>query len=147
MYIFCHFVVINMSGKLHFATLIIDKNPPVTGMNLLWNELLLIYKGNMSHISNNSIELTKFNVVENSINLTQIWSPIPSNLSHPNCNAQNRDAQAEYLAIVKTALRNSIKNIDFVDHVQMRRVHGDLMNEVSYKAKYISNKYNVRINP
>ena len=29
----------------------------------------------------------------------------------------------------------------------MRRVHRDLMNELSSEAQYTSNKYNVRINP
>ena len=51
--------------------------------------------------------------------------------------------QTEYLAIVRAALRNSIKDINFMDSVQMQRVHGDLMNEVNCEAKDIGNKYNI----
>ena len=45
------------------------------------------------------------------------------------------------------ALRNCIKDINFPDPVQIRRIHGDILNEVSCKAGYISSKYNVQINP
>ena len=81
------------------------------------HEFLLSDKGNMPNILNNSTEPTKFNIVENSINLIQIMSPIPSDPLHTTYNGQNRDAQAEYLAIVKTALRNSIKDFNFTDQV------------------------------
>ena len=82
----------------------------------------------MSHISNNSIEPTKSNFVENSINIIQRTSLILSDLSHPVYSSQNRDAQAEYSTTVKTVLGNYVKDINFTDPVQMRRVHGDLMN-------------------
>ena len=98
------------------------------------HEFLLSDKGDMSHISNNSIEPTKSNFVENSINLMQISFPIPSDPSHPTYNAHNRDAQAEYLAIIKMASRNRIKDINFMVPVQTKRVHGDLMNEASCEA-------------
>ena len=52
-----------------------------------------------------------------------------------------------YLAIVKMAFRNCIKGINYLDPVQMRRVHGDLMNEESCEAQCISNRYYVWINP
>ena len=41
------------------------------------------------------------------------------------------------------ALRNCIIDTNFADAVQMRRVHGDLMNEVSCEAWYISSEYTV----
>ena len=63
----------------------------------------------MSHILNSSIEPLKSNFAENSISLIQISSPIPSDSSHSTYNAQNRDTQAEYLAIGKMVLRNSVK--------------------------------------
>ena len=88
----------------------------------------------MSSKSNDSIEPTKSDFVENSINLMQITSPVPSDTLHSTYNAKNRDAQAEYLAIVKVALRNCVKDINFGDQVQIRRVHEDLMNKVSCKA-------------
>ena len=44
-------------------------------------------------------------------------------------------------------LRNCIKDINFTYPVEIRKVHGDLMNEVSSIPQYISNKYNVGINP
>ena len=46
------------------------------------HDFLLSHKGKMSNISNNSIKLTKLNFVENSINLLQMSSPIPSDPSH-----------------------------------------------------------------
>ena len=58
---------------------------------------MLSHKDNMSNIFNNSIQPTKLNFVENSINPMQITSPIPSSLLHPTYNAQDRDAQAEYI--------------------------------------------------
>ena len=76
-----------------------------------------------------------------------ITSPVPSDLSHQIFYAPNRDAQAEYLAIVKMALRNWVKDINFADPVPIRRVHVDLMNEVSCEGWCIVNKHNIQINP
>ena len=47
------------------------------------------------------------------MNLIEITSPIPYDLLHPTYNALNRDAKAEYLAMVKMALRNCMKDINF----------------------------------
>ena len=66
---------------------------------------------------------------------------------HPTYNTQNRGAQAEYLAKVKVALRNCVKDINLADPVQMKRVLRDLMIEVSYKAQNISSNHIVQINP
>ena len=63
----------------------------------------------MLNISNKSIEPTKSNFVENSITFMQITSPIPNHLLHPTYNAQNRDAQAEYLEVVKNCIKESWK--------------------------------------
>ena len=101
-------------------------------------EFLLNHRGNMSDISNNLVESTKSNFVENSINLMEITSLIPSDPSDPINNAHNRDAQAEYLANVKVALRNYIKDINFADPVQMRRVHGDLMMMLAVKLSILA---------
>ena len=46
------------------------------------HELYISHKSNMLHISNNLIEPTNLNFVENSINIVKI-SPIPSGLLHP----------------------------------------------------------------
>ena len=89
------------------------------------------------------MEPAKFNFVETSISIMQIISPIPSDPLHPTYNAPNIYAQAEYLTIVKMALQNCINNINFLDTFKMRRVHGDLMNEVSCEAQYIHNKHNI----
>ena len=43
---------------------------------------------------------------------------------------QEKDAQAEYLSIIKTALRNTIQIINFVDPNQTRREHEALMCDV-----------------
>ena len=45
------------------------------------------------------------------------------------------------------ALRNCVKDINFMDPVQMRRIHRNLIIEVSIEAWYISNKYNVWVDP
>ena len=41
------------------------------------------------------------------------------------------------------ALRNCIKDIKFANQVQIRRVHGDAISEVSCKAQCISNKHKI----
>ena len=87
----------------------------------------------------------KLNVVKNSINIIQITSPIPTDPLHPTDNARKREAQAECLGLIKMALRHCIKDINSMDTVQMRRVYGELMNEVSSKAQYISSEYNMQI--
>ena len=53
-------------------------------------EYLISYKGNKSHLSNNSIESTKSNYVEYPIKLMQTSSPIPRDSSHPTYNAEKQ---------------------------------------------------------
>ena len=84
------------------------------------HEFLLIYKGNASNVLNNFNTSAKSNFVKNSINLIKIASPIPSDLSHPTNSDRNRDAQVEYLGIIKMVLRNCIKGINFTNPVQTR---------------------------
>ena len=69
------------------------------------HELLLNHKGNDSNSSNNSNKPKKSNFFENSINLIQKTSPIHSDPLNPAYSVQNRDAQAEYLAIVKMTFK------------------------------------------
>ena len=61
-------------------------------------------------------------LVKNYINLFQMTSPIPCDSSNPTYNARKRDAQAQYLGIIKMALRNCIKDINFTVPVQRKRV-------------------------
>ena len=65
---------------------------------------------------------------KNPINPIQITSPIPSDPLHPIYNAGN-ETQAEYLGIIKMALRNCVKGINFTKPVQMRMLHRDLVND------------------
>ena len=101
----------------------------------------------MSNVSNNSNKSENSNFVKNSINFIQITSPIPSDLLHPTYNVRKRDTETEYLGIIQMTLRNCIKDINFTDPVQMRRVHRDLMNEANSEYQYISNRYNIEIDP
>ena len=43
----------------------------------------------------------------------------------------------------KMALRIWIKDIHFTQPVEMKRVHGDIINEVGSEAQDINNKYNI----
>ena len=58
-----------------------------------------------------------------------------SNHLHPTYYARKRDAQAEYLSIIKRALRNTIQNVNFVDPTQNRRAHEALMHDVDKRAR------------
>ena len=86
------------------------------------------------------------NFVENSINLMQITSPIPRDPLHLTYNAQNRDVQAVYLGIVKMALRNHVKDINLWTQFKWEK-YTNLVNKVNSEAWYISNIYNIKINP
>ena len=85
----------------------------------------------MLNVSNNFKESKKSNFVDNSINFILIRSPILSDPLHPPYIARRRGAQAEYLGIIKMALRNCRKDINFSDPVQMSKVHGDLMKKIN----------------
>ena len=43
-------------------------------------------------------------------------------------------AQAEYSGIINITLKNYVKDITFTNPVQKRKVHRELMNEVSSEA-------------
>ena len=43
---------------------------------------------------------------------------------------EKRNTQAEYLGLVKTALRNIIQNVNFADPIQTRRAYKALMHDV-----------------
>ena len=60
---------------------------------------------------------------------------------------ENKTLKSYHLGIVKMALRNCIKDIHFADTLKTRRVHGDLMNDISRKVQYIGSKYNVPVEP
>ena len=96
------------------------------------HEFLLCQKGNVSNVSNNPNKYKRSNFVDSSINQIypniQITSPTSSDPLHPTYNSRKRDAQAEYLVIIKMTLRNSFDGINFMDPVQIGRVHRDLMN-------------------
>ena len=91
------------------------------------------------------MNLKKSNFVKNSIYLIQITFSISSNPLQPNYNARKRDAQGEYLGIIEMASMNCVKDINFSDPVQMKKVQGDLMKEAGSEAQYISNKQNIQI--
>ena len=74
----------------------------------------------------------------------QLWTPVIP-YTHPTL--KERDAQAEFLGLIKTALINTIHNINFADPVQTRRAHETLMHDVNREAQYISNKYSMQIDP
>ena len=58
---------------------------------------------------------------------------------------RKRDAQAEYLSIIKTELRNTVQIINFMDSTQTRKEHEALMYDVNKEARYIGPKYNMQI--
>ena len=88
------------------------------------HEFLLSHKGNVSNVSKNSNECKNSNWVKNSINLIQITSPISSNPLHANYNAK-KICPNRIFRYNKKALRSCIKDINFTDPVQMKRVHRD----------------------
>ena len=61
--------------------------------------------------------------------------------------ATKRDAQAEYPGLIKTALRNTVQNVNFADPFQTRRAHETLMHDVKRKVRYIDTKYSMQIDP
>ena len=92
------------------------------------HEFLLSHKGKASNIPNGSNKFRKLNFVENCSNLIQITPTNPGDMSHPIYTARKRD-DAYYLSRVKLALRTCVSDIDFVDPVDTRRVHEELMNQ------------------
>ena len=71
----------------------------------------------------------------------------PRDPLHTIYTARERDAQAEYLGLIKTALRNTVRNVNFVDPVQTRRVNDTLMHDVNSKVRHIGTKYRMQIDP
>ena len=54
---------------------------------------------------------------------------------------------AEYLGLIKTALRNTIQNVNFVDPIQTRRAHETLMHYVKRERRCADIKYSMQIDP
>ena len=60
---------------------------------------------------------------------------------------EKRDVRADYLFVIKTALRNTIQNVNFADLTQTRREHEALMNDINREVRHIGTKYSVQIEP
>ena len=101
------------------------------------HEFLLNHRSSALHISYTSIESRKSNH-NNSENSNFSWtanmwvsSSDPSDPLHPTYTARKGDVQAEHLSHIKTALRNTVQNVNFVDSTQMRKAHEALMHDVN----------------
>ena len=109
-------------------------------------EFLLSYRDTALHTSTESSE-SSLNYIRNPSSSTTSHMPLPpSNLSDPLYQTyydRKRDAQAEYVSLIKTALQNTVLNVNFVDPSQTRKAHEALMYEANREAKYISTKYRV----
>ena len=77
----------------------------------------------------------------------QIAPANPSDMTHPTYGVQKRDADTESLSRVEIALSNHVGGITFVNPVNTRKAHVELMNQVRNKAMDNSNKYEVQIEP
>ena len=77
----------------------------------------------------------------------QVSSSDPSGPLHLAYNTRKRDAQAEYLGLIKRILRNTIQNVNFADPIQCRRAHESLMHDVNRHTRYIDTKYSMQIDP
>ena len=94
--------------------------------------------------SNNS---RKLSVTETSNNLIQIAPVNPDDTSHLTYHARKRYTDAEHLSKVKIVLSSCIGDINFMDPVNTRKEHEELMNQVRNGAICIINKYKVQIEP
>ena len=80
-------------------------------------------------------------------NLTQIAPANPGDTSHPTYHTKKRAADSKYSGRVKIVLSTHVGGINFVDPISMRKVHEEPMKQVRNKAKPISNKYKVQLEP
>ena len=107
------------------------------------HDFLLCHKSNTSNVLIILKNLIKTNLFKNSINLIKITSSIPRDPLHPNYYAKKRDPKAKYSDIIKRALRNCKKGINFAVPVQNEEGTQTSNDKISSKAQYISNEYNV----
>ena len=112
------------------------------------NEFLLSYRNTVLHTSTESRSSSQ-NYVKypSSSTTTHKWLPPwnPSDPLHPTYCERRRDAQAEYVSLIKTTLWNIIQNVNFVDPMQTRKAHEALMYDTNKEGRYIGTKYSVQI--
>ena len=60
---------------------------------------------------------------------------------------RKRDAQAGYLSIIKTALMDNVKIINFADPIQNKNQQEVLMHNANKESIYISSKYSLQVDP
>ena len=58
---------------------------------------------------------------------------------------EKEDVNADYLTWVEMALR--IRDINFVNPVDTRRVHKELLNQIRNESICVSNNYTIQIEP
>ena len=71
-----------------------------------------------------------------------LWNHVSHN-TQPT--VQGKDAHAEYLALIKTALQKTIQNINFADPIQTNSAHKVLIQEVNEEARCSGTRYNVKM--
>ena len=78
-----------------------------------------------------------------------MWLPSSSanDPLHQTYYASKRDAQAEYLNPIITALRNIIHNVNFVDPTQIRKAHEVLMSDDNKEVRYTGTKNSLQMDP
>ena len=113
-------------------------------------EFLLSYRNTVLHISTESTR-SSHNYINNPSSSTTSNMPLPfSNLTyplHPTYYDRKRDAQEKYTSLIKTPLQNSLLNVNFLDPAITTKAHAALMCETNRKAKYISTKCSIQIEP
>ena len=87
----------------------------------------------MPHVSYIPVESRKSNYKydNNSQYNSTAYMPVPSldpsDPQHATYITRKRDTEAEYLADIKAALSQAVQHTNFVDPIQIRRVHEGLM--------------------
>ena len=98
----------------------------------------------MLHTSSESIRYSQ-NCVYNPSSYTTsnmlLPSSNPSDALHPTNYDRKRDTQEEYTRLIKTALWNTIQNVNFWHPAQTRKAHEALMCETNREAKYSSTQW------
>ena len=103
-------------------------------------QFLLTCRNTVLHTSTESRRWSHNYVKNPRSGTTSHMSLPPSNASnplHPTYYDRKRDTQAEHINLRKTALWNTIWNVNFVDPTQIKKAHEGLMCETNREVRYI----------
>ena len=93
------------------------------------HEFLQSHRGTVLHVPHTCIESSKpsNNYMKNSSSSSTVHMHVsslyPNDSLHLMYNTRKRDAQVEYLGLIKTVLRNTIQKVNFADPIQTWRTH------------------------